>query len=190
MKKLLQKFKPKPGVTLVELVVALAILGIVLVSLSSIFALTYKSIDKSTSGADAQNLAVLAMEKIQNEVRNGSGIEILNYDETNDILSSSTLKDPTLFYYEKNQSCFVNGKDSSSTYLAGSFKKYYCKLTFNPSPGQSKLLVVTVEIRDKNIADENKNTIYSTSTNIYVPHGTISGSENGNAIAISNSAMP
>jgi len=158
--------KPHAGFTLIELVVAMAISAILLGSLASVFILTYKSYDANTSQAQAQNLALLTVQKIQSEVRTCSCTTICKTEtDISAVPTNDNFTYTPIYYDSQNHGIDIGG----NTYLAGTFKNYGCILNFSCTAPTANLLNLTV-----NITDSSGNTLYSTSTSIYTQYGSIS----------------
>ncbi len=161
-----RRLKTHAGFTLIELVVAIAISAIILVCFASVFILTYKSFNGNTSAADAQNLAMLTVQKIQSETRNCQTLTI-NTSQTSN--ASGTKQ---LYFDTKNNGISVGG----NTYLAETFKNYVCTLTFSGTG--TDLLGLAIKI-----SDNYGHQLYQTSTSVYLnDKEAISGAVSGGYI--------
>lgn len=160
------------GFTLIELVVAMAIATIVMAAVAGIFTITIKTYNNSTQQADAQNLAAMTARKIEQEVRVCANLNIY----TNKVDSPSGTE---IYYDDTKQGIYIGSSTSNSTYLAGTFDKYGCKLDFKGTG--TALLNVTVTI-----TDGGGKTISSVNTSVYLVNGTkISGTDDGSVIVFS-----
>lgn len=163
----------RSGFTLIELIAALAISSIVMTSIVSIAVLTYKICNTNHKQADAQNLAVMTIQKIENTVRYQNSVRI--YKDKADI---DTTEIGSAIYYDDTKKGVNVG---SYTYLENYFDPYSCTLTFsndNTDPGS--LLKINIEITDKS-----GETIYTTDTSVCIMNGSVSGETSGNAITFS-----
>ena len=70
------KLKKKKGLTLIELIVALAISGIVMAMLASIIVTCYKSYTKEYTKAEIQNNAQMIMNKLGDAIMEAKIIEM------------------------------------------------------------------------------------------------------------------
>lgn len=173
MSALHKRIKPHSGLTLLELIVTIAISTIIMVALTSIVTMTYKSFNMNTNDANAQNLAVLTVQKIQNETRNCTALNIYSYNNATGVTTPSTAPSATLLFYDsKNSGISIGG----TVYLKGIFKNYNCVLTFTGTG--TELLGLEVQIYDNN----NK-LLYQSSTSIYLNNQKTITVASGNAIA-------
>ncbi len=167
------KLKKKKGLTLIELIVALAISGIVMAMLASIIVSCYKSYTKENTKAEIQNNAQMIMNKLGDAIMEAKIIEM---DGTQ--LKTSEVKDGAFMdkvgklisYEASSKKLYMASKPSMGSnkeaYLFGSYIKSYsisldesCKdkddmsgLTLN---NPIKLNVsITIEMRGQSVSVE------------------------------------
>lgn len=163
----------RSGLTLIELIVAIAVSAIVMTSVITIGVLTYRACNASERQSVAQNLAVLTMQKIQNTVRYKGSVKI--YPTPDDIPSKDN---GTAIYYNAAEDGVTVGR---ATYLKGTFNTYDCELNFiNSASAPGKLLEIQIEVKDKG-----GNRLYYTASSIYLMNGYVTGASEGSAITCS-----
>ena len=143
------------GFTLIELIVTVAILGVISLVITIIFMNCFTTVSTNTQITQAHNLAVMTIQKIQSDVRNTTQIEIYSDNP------STTGND---FYYDSSSQGLIDG---STTYMPGVFKNCTCTLLFTHG---TNILNVSVQIFDLN-----GKLIYSTSTAIYTQYASFIG---------------
>lgn len=114
------KLKKKKGLTLIELIVALAISGIVMAMLSSIIVTCYRSYTKENTKAEIQNSAQMVMNKLGDAIMEAKIIEI----------DGATLKTS-----EEKDDAFEDKVGKLISYDASAKKLY---MTSKPSLGSDK----------------------------------------------------
>lgn len=132
----------KKGVTLIELIVALAILGIVIIGVSSFIMFSNKTFNISEKQSDAQFNVRFASESITKELRVADTIEIL--DNT-----------PAEFESDKK---YIYVEGNSIKLFMGGYKKIILKgssnftptLTFKKKSGNGKVLNFTIDGLEEN----------------------------------------
>jgi prepilin-type N-terminal cleavage/methylation domain-containing protein len=164
--------RKKKGFTLVEIIITMAIFGIVTASIYSIFYFTLKVNNADNISYIAQSDAQLIMIKIQNEIRYANTLVI-------DSNLPSNFISGTKYIYNSNGSIMKNtgtSDDDSVPFITGS-KDFSYSITF--SKKSSKSVDVKVSVLKNGI------NIYNLETSIYINNlisTNISGTSQGNAI--------
>jgi prepilin-type N-terminal cleavage/methylation domain-containing protein len=103
----MKQYNNKKGITLVELVIALAILGIVLTIGYNLFLAGLKSYGRQIDNADNQARARQAIRQLTREMRKADQIDII--DESNIKIDDTLYSFDTAFiYYIKRRKCIRN----------------------------------------------------------------------------------
>lgn len=176
--KVRRMFCKRSGFTLIELIVAMAIATIVMTAIVGIFLITYRSYDESSMRTDAQNIAVLVLQKINGSVR---------YRDTVTIYSDKSAVPATELpiYFDSSTNGIKFGDD---TYLDGSLKRYNCIFEFSndnysadyQDKTKNNLLKIKVTITDKT-----GKALFKTTGSVYLLNGEISNNDTGAAITYS-----
>ena len=168
----------RSGLTLIELIVAMAVATIVMSAIVGIFIMTYRSYDAGNMHANAQNLAVMTLQKIDNAVR---------YKNTITIYSDKSAVPGTELpvYYDSGSDGIKIGSD---TYLQGSFKNYKCVLVFSndnysaDAEDNTKNNLLKIDVT---ITDNSGNTLFKTTGSVYLLNGKIDNNSTGAAVTYS-----
>lgn len=167
------KLKKKKGLTLIELIVALAISGIVMAMLSSIIVTCYRSYTKENTKAEIQNSAQMVMNKLGDAIMEAKIIELdgatlKTSEEKDDAFEDKVGK--LISYDASAKKLYMTPKPSlgsdKEAYLLGSYIKNYtitiddsCKDTADMTgltlKNPIKLNVsITIEMRNQKITVE------------------------------------
>jgi prepilin-type N-terminal cleavage/methylation domain-containing protein len=149
--------KLNKGVTLVELIVALAISSIILTCVISIFSVGISAYQSSMDSFNATTTAQILTQKIQTRIKYATAITV-NTTLTSD---SSKVIGTNYLYSSSGSVLLKNGNTVSDTFPdVKSALTYPCSVTFDVSSAKS--LDVTIKI------SKGSKVIYTTTTTIYI----------------------
>ena len=164
--------REKKGFTLVEVIITMAILGIVAAAINSIFYFTLKINKADNDSYIAQSDAQIIMQKIQNEIRYANTLVI-------DSCSPSNFISGIKYIYNSNGSIVKNSGislDSAVPLTAGS-KDFSYSITF--SKNSSKSVGVKVSVF------KNGTNLYNLETSIHINNlisTNVTGASEGGAV--------
>jgi prepilin-type N-terminal cleavage/methylation domain-containing protein len=182
--------KNKNGLTLVELIVTLVIMGIVFGGIVSAFMLGSNLFNSASSKFDEHNAALSLTQKIQNEVTDAKTVAI--YSDTSYM---GTAAEADKLYFDTTvatpdeRGLVTVSAGGSSAFMQGAFAGYDCTVTFIRVDVATLGVSVTIK-RQKDASDS-----YAVSTNIAlanvaVAKGTIGGVSSGGVIGFTPYAPP
>ncbi len=174
-----QVIKHQGGFTVIELVLALFILGLVLAGAYSFFIFSWSSFDRGSSRAVVQNNLRMAAEEITKEVRYAESIEIID----SEAIPGSAENDDVYIFLNNNGR--IERKDSSGSRIIPHEldSNVLFDLSFDES-GNSDLLKFIIEEINSGMEFDTEVRIL----NLSVSGNSIKGESNGTAIKIRHSA--
>ena len=140
------------GITLVELIAAMAISSIVLTCIIGIFNIGISAYNTSIDNFNKTTTAQIVIQRIQGEVKYANTVTIYNANPT------------TGDYIFSNNGVYTQGGSSAFTLS----NNYDCTLTFTKSTNSSKIINLTVKVKN-----------YTVTTSIYLMSGIVTDSTNG-----------
>jgi prepilin-type N-terminal cleavage/methylation domain-containing protein len=143
----MKQYNNKKGITLVELVIALAILGIVLTIGYNLFLAGLKSYGRQIDNADNQARARQAIRQITREMRKADQIDII--DENNIKIDESLYSfDKNSYTILKDGNVFVTGIRSFKTELVEADFRIKIEITTLANGGKEVTLSSYLSVRE------------------------------------------
>jgi prepilin-type N-terminal cleavage/methylation domain-containing protein len=172
------KSKSRRGVTLIELVVALAVMGIIMAGIASIFTFGLKLQSQASDMYASKAITSTVLARVQNELRFASNVTV-------NTSVPATFVSGTKYLYAKSGVFTVqNGTVAQYTLPAtgSNLGGYYCTVAFTPTSAQSIGVTVTVT---KGSAGA---TLYATQTSVLLNNNTSGIYTGSGAVAVSGTS--